>query len=121
MPPELSRLLRRIRRFNQERDWEKYHSPKNLVMGLMIEAAELAEHFLWLESGESRSLPPKKLKLLKDEIGDVVIHLLNLCDALGIDPVTAAGSKLEQNRKKYPAERVRGKALKYTEYTVTRS
>lgn len=59
MPPELSRLLKRIRRFNQERDWEKFHSPKNLVMGLMIEAAELAEHFLWLESGESRSMPPR--------------------------------------------------------------
>jgi len=71
--PELQTLLERIRSFNRARDWEKYHSPKNLAMGLMIEAAELAEHFLWLESEESRELPPEKVEQVRNEIGDVLI------------------------------------------------
>ena len=114
--PELSTLRDRLRRFNQERDWEKYHSPKNLAMELMIETAEVAEHFLWLDTGESKTLPPEKMQSLKNEIGDVLINLINLCDKLGIDPIAAAHAKIELNEAKYPADQVRGKALKYNEY-----
>jgi len=117
--PELQTLLERIRAFNNARDWEQYHTPKNLAMGLMIEAAELAEHFLWLESKESRSLSPERIKRVKDEIGDVLIHLLNLADKLGINPVAAANEKLDHNADKYPADRARGKALKYDEYETS--
>jgi dCTP diphosphatase len=116
MSPELSALRNRLRRFNRKRDWEKYHSPKNLAMELMIETAEVAEHFLWLDAAASKKLPPKKMQALKNEIGDVLINLVNLCDKLGIDPVAAAYAKIGLNEAKYPADRVRGKSLKYNEY-----
>ena len=109
-------LLREIRMFNQERDWEQYHSPKSLSMALMIEAGELAEHFQWLTEDESRDVPIDKREKIKEEIGDVLIYLTNLADKLDIDPVQAAHEKLEKNRRKYPAEKVRGKAKKYNEY-----
>lgn len=109
-------LLRKIQLFNRERDWEQYHSPKNLAMALTVEASELVEHFQWLTQEESRNLSPEKLEKVKDEIGDVLIYLANLADKLHIDPVAAAHAKVEKNRTKYPAEKVVGKSLKYSEY-----
>jgi dCTP diphosphatase len=109
-------LIARVKNFRQERDWDQYHSPKNLVMALMVEASELAEHFQWLTEEQSRSLPPAKLAEVKEEVGDVLIYLANLCDKLGIDPVNAAYDKLEKNRQKYPVFKVRGKSDKYSEY-----
>ena len=108
-------LLRKIRLFNQERDWGKYHSPKNLAMALMIEAGELAEHFQWLTEDESRKPAAAKRDRIKEEIGDVLIYLTNLADQLGIDPIRAAHEKIERNRIKYPTEMARGKAGKYNE------
>lgn len=112
----MKQLLTRIRRFNRERDWEQFHSPKNLAMALMIEASEIAEHFQWLTEEESRDLPPETLAHIADEIGDVLIHLLNLADKLGIDLASAAGTKIEKNEIRYPAPLVRGRADKYTKY-----
>jgi len=112
----LEDLIKKVRKFRQERDWDQYHSPKNLVMALMVEAGELAEHFQWLTEEQSRSLPPDKLAEVKEEIGDVLIYLANLCDRLGIDPMSAAHEKLEKNKKKYPAAKVQGKYFKYSEY-----
>ena len=109
-------LIKRVRAFRQERDWGQYHSPKNLVIALMVEAGELAEHFQWLTEEQSSNLPPDKLAAVQEEIGDVMIYLANLCDRLGIDPMDAAYEKLEKNKEKYPAARVQGKYLKYTEY-----
>lgn len=109
-------LLRKIQLFNRERDWEQYHSPKNLAMALIVEAGELAEHFQWLSQEESRNLSPEKLAKVKEEIGDVLIYLAILADHLNLDPVEAAHAKLEKNRIKYPAEIVTGKSLKYTDY-----
>lgn len=109
-------LIKRVRAFRQERDWGQYHSPKNLVIALMVEAGELAEHFQWLTEEQSSNLPPDKLAEVQEEIGDVMIYLANLCDRLGIDPMDAAYEKLEKNKEKYPAARVQGKYLKYTEY-----
>ena len=112
----MEELIHKVREFRQERNWGQYHSPKNLAMALMVETAELAEHFQWLTEEQSSSLPHEKLAEVRDEIGDVLIYLVNLCDRLGIDPMMAANDKLEKNMEKYPAARVRGKHLKYTEY-----
>ena len=109
-------LIQELRTFAAERDWEKYHSPKNLSMALAVEAAELMEHFQWLTEAQSEALPEAKLAAVREEIGDVLIYLVRLCDRLGVDPLQAAMDKLRANRRKYPAERVRGKADKYSEY-----
>ena len=110
----MKELIKKIRKFRDERDWDQYHSPKNLSMALMVEAAELAEHFQWLTQEQSRNLSEEKLTAIKDEIGDVMIYLANLSDKLGIDPLEAAQGKLEKNKKKYPADLVKGKADKYS-------
>lgn len=109
-------LIARVKNFRLERDWDQYHSPKNLVMALVVEASELAEHFQWLTEEQSSSLPPDKLAEVREEVGDVLIYLVNLCDKLGIDPLDAACDKLEKNRQKYPVSKVRGKSEKYSEY-----
>ena len=105
-------LIEQVRDFRRERDWEQYHSPKNLAMALVVEAGELAEHFQWLTQEQSRTLSPESLAAVRQEIGDVLIYLVNLCDMLGVDPVEAAQDKLVINRQKYPAARVRGRAAK---------
>jgi len=112
----MDELLKALRAFNAERDWERYHSPKNLATALMVEAGEIAEHFQWMTEAESRSVDGDKLGAIKQEIGDVMLYLLNLSDKLGIDPIEAAREKIEINRTKYPADKVRGKSLKYDEY-----
>src|SRR5215203_4916468 len=102
--------------FIRERDWEQFHSPKNLAMALSVEVAEIVEHFQWLTEEESQNLPPEKLAEIREEIGDVMIYLTELADKLGIDLVEAAKAKVEINGKKYPASMVKGRAAKYTEY-----
>jgi len=109
-------LLNRIRHFNKEREWEQFHSPKNLVMALMVETAEIAEKFQWLSDSESKNLSEGKLNEVTEELGDVFIYLVNLADKLGVDLNKAAMDKLEKNNQKYPAEKVRGSSRKYTEY-----
>ena len=112
----LSSLRDKLREFARERDWDQFHTPKNLAMALAVEAAELMEHFQWLGSDESSKLDADARAKVAEEIGDVLIYLVRLADRLGIDPLRAAEEKLEQNRRKYPADVVRGKAKKYTEY-----
>ena len=112
----MENLIRGIREFNRERDWEQFHSPNNPAMALSAEAAEILEHFLWVTDEESRNLSAAKLLQVKEEIGDVLIFLANLADKLGIDLMEVAREKLERNRLKYPADKVRGKSLKYSEY-----
>jgi NTP pyrophosphatase (non-canonical NTP hydrolase) len=108
-------LAAELRSFATERDWDQFHSPKNLVMALSVEVSELIEHFQWLTEEQSSALPPKKLQQVREEIGDVLIYLTRLADKLGVDMLEAAAKKLEVNRAKYPAEKVRGSAKKYTE------
>jgi NTP pyrophosphatase (non-canonical NTP hydrolase) len=112
----LSALAQELRRFVDDRDWNQFHSPKNLTMALAVEVAELLEHFQWLTEEQSHSLSEEKLAEVRDEIGDTLIYLTRLADVLGIDPVEAARDKVKKNEEKYPAETVRGKALKYSEY-----
>jgi len=109
-------LQEQVADFAKKRDWEKYHSPKNLAMALSVEASELLEIFLWLTDKESQDLPDDKLNSLKEEIGDVMIYLANLANKFGIDPIECAREKLEINKRKYPVKLVRGSAKKYTEY-----
>jgi NTP pyrophosphatase (non-canonical NTP hydrolase) len=110
-----------IKAFIKERDWEQFHSPKNLAMALSVEVAEVVEQFQWLTEDQSRNLPPEKLAEIREEIGDVMIYLTELADKLGIDPLEAARAKLEINKQKYPANLVKGKASKYTEYQYASS
>jgi dCTP diphosphatase len=112
----LESLIKKIRSFNEEREWEQYHSPKNLSMAFSVEVAEIAEHFQWLTDEQSRNLSDEKAAEIKDEIGDAMILLLNLSDKLGVDPIAAAEQKLEKNRQKYPVEKARGNAKKYKEH-----
>ncbi len=106
-----------IRAFSEKRDWEQFHSPKNLAMALSVEVSEVVEHFQWLTEEQSRNLSPEKLTEVREEIGDVMIYLTELADKVGIDPVEAAKAKLRINEDKYSATLVRGRANKYTEYS----
>ena len=113
---QLLDLKERIRRFAEERNWEQYHSPKNLAMALVVETAELVEHFQWLTQEESRSLPPEKRSAVEAELADILIYLVRIADKLDIDLYEATIDKLQHNADKYPAEKVRGLSKKYTEY-----
>ena len=108
-------LDRKLKAFSDERGWEKFHSPKNLAIGLSVEASELLELFMWLTEDESRRLDARTMEKVKDEVGDVTIQLLNFCRAVGVDPVECAHRKLEVNRKKYPVDKAFGSAKKYDE------
>jgi dCTP diphosphatase len=109
-------LIKELRKFARDRDWEKFHSPKNLSMALAVEAAEIMELFQWLTEEQSQNLDKKTLKRLKKEIGDVQIYLTRLADQLGISPVEAAIAKIHENRKKYPVKKARGSATKYSDF-----
>lgn len=109
-------LIQKLRDFVRERDWEQFHSPKNLAMALSVEVAEIVEMFQWMTEEQSRNLSPEKLSELKKEIGDVMIYLANLADKFRINPVEAANEKIEINNRKYPADKVKGKSQKYNEY-----
>ena len=111
----LEQIKTRLREFAAERDWDQFHSPKNLTMALIVEAAELVEHFQWLTEEQSQTLPPKKLVEVEQEIADIQIYLIRLADKLGINMEKAVNAKIELNEKKYPAEKVRGSAVKYND------
>ena len=111
----MQKLIDDIKAFNRERDWEQYHSPKNLSMALSVEVAELVEVFQWLTQEQSRHLPPLKKQAVEEEIGDVTILLLTLADHLGVDVLEAARKKLLHNKAKYPVGKSRGRAEKYNE------
>jgi NTP pyrophosphatase (non-canonical NTP hydrolase) len=105
-------IQKRLREFAHERDWEQFHSPKNLSMALIAEAAELVEHFQWLTEAQSKSLPDKTLREVELEMADVFLYLTRMADLLGVDLMDAARRKIELNAKKYPAHEVRGSADK---------
>lgn len=105
-----------LRAFAAARDWDQFHSPKNLSMALIAEAAELVEHFQWLTEDQSKALPDNKRSEVELELADIFTYLVRLADKLDIDLLAAAEKKLEMNAEKYPADVVRGSAKKYTEY-----
>ncbi len=116
MDGEFRHLRDLVRTFVDERDWDQFHTPKNLSAALSVEAAELLEHFQWLQSGEPAELGERKLVEVKHEMADVLVYLVRLADKLDVDLVSAVEEKMVLNRAKYPADQVRGDARKYYEY-----
>ena len=113
----LAELKSRVLAFARERDWEQFHTPKNLSMALAAEAAELMEHFLWATPEASRSIAQDKVKRAKiaEEIADVVIYAVEFANVTGLDIAAAVEAKMAANAKKYPVEKARGRADKYTD------
>lgn len=116
MTDSLHDLRERLQAFVDERDWQQFHSPKNLAMAMIVEAGELVEHFQWMTEQQSRELTPEKKELVAQEIADTFVYLLRIAEVLDIDIIEAANSKLELNAKKYPVDKARGSNAKYTEY-----
>ena len=112
----LEEIQRELRQFVSERDWEQFHTPKNLATALLCEAAELAEIFQWLTPEESlRAMDdPERAEAVRDELADVFSYLLRMVDVLGVDLGSATRRKIEKNRKKYPVELASGSMRKYT-------
>ena len=108
----------RLAQFAQERDWDQFHSPKNLSMALIAEAAELVEHFQWLTEDASKSLDATKHKEVGYELADILIYLIRIADKLDIDLIRVANEKIAINERRYPPEQVRGKAKRANEYNL---
>jgi dCTP diphosphatase len=115
-PSDLLMLRDKLRAFAEARDWDQFHSPKNLSMALMVEVAELMEHFQWLTEAQSGNLDAAKKAVVAEELADILLYLVRLADKLDVDLPEAALHKLEKNAAKYPAEQVRGSSKKYSEY-----
>ncbi len=115
-PDTLTQLRDLTRAFAAERDWQQFHTPKNLAMALSVEVAELAEHFQWLPTGAPEELDERKREGIRHELADVLLYLVQLADRTGVDLRAAALEKLALNAQKYPAAQVRGDARKYDEY-----
>ena len=113
---ELEELRNQLRTFAADRDWDQFHSPKNLASALAVEAAELLEHFQWLTEAQSQKLPPEALDGVREEVADVLLYLIRISDKLGIDLIKAAKAKIELNAVKYPVEKSRGTSQKYTKF-----
>lgn len=111
----LETLRQAVSKFAKDRDWEQFHSPKNLSMALAAESGELLEIFQWLTEEQSRALEPKALTNAEEEIADILIYLVRLAERLDIDPIQAAKKKLEINASKYPVNLAKGSAQKYDE------
>jgi dCTP diphosphatase len=105
---ELNQLRDAMRQFANEREWEQFHSPKNLSMALAVEAAELMEHFQWLTEAESLALKPEKKQAVAHEMADVLLYLVRMADRLDVDLFTAGTEKMKLNALKYPVETTRG-------------
>lgn len=114
-------LLEEISALFEARDWEQFHSPKNLATALSVEASEVLEHFTWISDKESYNLNETTLSEVRDEIGDVMILLISLSDKLGINPIEAAKQKLFKVAQRYPVEKCKGKNLKHTHYATSES
>ena len=113
---DLLMLRDKLRAFAEARDWDQFHSPKNLSMALMVEVAELMEHFQWLTEAQSFDLAAENKNAVSEELADILLYLVRLSDKLRVDLLEAALHKLEKNAVKYPAEQVRGSAKKYSDY-----
>ncbi len=115
-PDSLEHLRVRLAEFAAARDWEQFHTPKNLAMALAGEAGELLEHFQWLTPEQSAALGPERRREVAHELADILIYLVRMADRLGVDLLNAAREKIALNESRYPAERVRGDARRASEY-----
>ena len=113
MNSELENLKLRLQEFAKERDWDQFHSPKNFSMAMIVECAELVEHFQWLTDEQSKNLPADTLEEVRLEMADIFLYLIRLADKLDVDLIAAANDKIKLNAKKYPIEKAKGIATKY--------
>lgn len=113
--PDLESIKAKLREFAAARDWDQFHSPKNLVMALVSEVGELVEHFQWLSEQDSRKLPEDRRAAVREELADIQIYLIMLGEKLEIDLMSAAGDKIKKNEENYPPEKARGTSKKYTD------
>lgn len=113
---DLDEIKENLRQFALARDWDQFHSPKNLSMALSGEVGELLELFQWLTEEQSKNLTPEQRKAVEEEMADVFLYLLRLADRLSVDLLEAAKNKMRINELKYPADKVKGSSKKYTEY-----
>ena len=113
MTTELENLKHKLREFAKERDWDQFHSPKNFSMALIVECAELVEHFQWLTDEQSKQLPVETLEEVRLELADIFLYLIRLADKLDINLVEAANDKIKLNAVKYPVDKAKGLATKY--------
>lgn len=111
----IDQLRQRLKSFTEKRDWKQFHSPKNLSMALCGEIGELAHHFQWLTEEQSASLPEDKRRLVSEELADVFLYLVMLSDSLGVDLLDVAHAKIDKNSERYPAEKSKGSATKYSD------
>jgi NTP pyrophosphatase (non-canonical NTP hydrolase) len=111
----LDRLKKAVRAFARERDWEQFHTPKNLAMAMSVEASEVVEIFQWLTPEQADNLSAKQREHLEEELGDTFIYLLKLAEHFGLDLVDAGARKLEKTKLKYPVDKSRGRMTKYTD------
>ena len=116
MSNDLHAIRDAVRTFVDERDWDQFHTPKNLACALSVEVAELLEHFQWLQAGQREELGEAKLEQVRHEMADVMVYLVRIADKLDVDLGAAVIEKMALNRAKYPADLVRGDARKYHEY-----
>jgi NTP pyrophosphatase (non-canonical NTP hydrolase) len=112
---EISELMKKIKQFNSDRDWDQFHNPKDLAISLVLEAAEVLEHFQWKNGEEIAARVESKKTEITEEVADVAIYLLNLCNKLDIDLANAIESKLTKSAQKYPIDKAKGRSDKYTE------
>lgn len=116
-PPDLEALKQQVRQFAAARDWQRFHTPKNLAMAMIVEAAELVEQFQWLTPEESANLSTEKHEAVRQEMADVLIYLVRLADILEIDLLDSAHAKIEINARKYPIDKSYGNAEKYSSFS----
>ncbi len=113
---DLDELRDALRQFAADRDWDQFHSAKNLAMAISIEAAELMEHFQWASEQQDLALDMRRRELVSEELADVLMYTVRLADRLGVDLLAASAAKIRKNAERYPADKVRGQSKKYTEY-----
>ena len=113
MTKEIEDLKLKLRKFAEDRDWDQFHSPKNFSMAMIVECAELVEHFQWLTDEQSKNLPSETLEEVRLEMADIFIYLIRLADKLDVDLMKAAKDKMVLNSEKYPIEKSKGLATKY--------
>ena len=108
-------ILEKIRKFRDDRDWMKFHSPKNMAISIVLEATELLEHFQWKDGADVDAQVQKKKKEIEEEIADICVYVFELADNLNIDVFDVIEKKLVENDKKYPINKAKGISTKYTE------
>lgn len=116
MTDSIDALRARVNAFVEERDWAQFHSPKNLAMAMIVEAAEVVEHFQWMTESDSRKLDAETKVQVGQELADTFVYLMRIAEVCGIDLIAAANAKIDLNAQKYPVEKCKGSNDKYTKY-----